>query len=503
VIAAALLVALASSSPDVERFVIAIGVNTGGGERATLRFADDDAARFYLQTHKGASRAWLLTTFDDESVRLYPTLTEMSAPPTGRELARALGEAMWLVRQASASGKKTELVFYFAGHGDVSSSGEGFLVLDDGALTKSELARQVVEASPADVNHVLLDACASFHMVARGDETAEGVVPLSPAHLTLLDAERAKADAAWRRTGVLVSTSDDASVHESPALGGGVFSFLLRSALAGAADVNGDGRVEYVEAAAFVASATARLEDPRARVDVYARAPEVRPHAALFDLATSGADAFLVVDDPGARVRLIDSRGLPFAEFHTDRAGVVLALSGEPFFVVQRGDDEAVLVPRRAGAYALSSLDFSRAPAARGRALGAHQGLFDLAYGDAFVDGFVAEGGHAPPLASSTFRVAWAEDGAPPLEIPWGLIAGAAYTGALVLAVGTVTSTIGNALSLAALEARYQATGTVDARMAIATDAWLALAATTGAMAMLSTVIGTAAFALMVLEERE
>src|SRR5207244_474936 len=97
-------------------------------------------------------------------------------------------------------------------------------------------------------------------------------------------------------------------VHESSELEGGVFSFLLRSALAGAADENGDGRVEYVEAAAFITAASATLDDPRARLAVHAEAPLQRPHVALADLARSGATKFLTVDGQApVHVRVVDA----------------------------------------------------------------------------------------------------------------------------------------------------------------------------------------------------
>lgn len=265
-----------------------------------------------------------------------------------------LGEVSWLIRKARQARRKTELVFYLAGHGDVSAGGECFVVLADGPFTRTDLDIQVVQASPADVNHVLLDACASYFMVWRSAGAKSQSVPLTPELLDVLKSPVApRSDpSAWERTGILVSTSSAAEVHESAEVGGGVFSYLLRSALSGAADVSGDGIVEHAEAAAFIAAASAAIEDPRARLKVHARAPPQSPHAALINLEESGAEHFLVLD--GRRpvhLRILDARGVPYAELYAgDARPLLIALVGNPFYIVKRGDVQAVLVPRHAGA---------------------------------------------------------------------------------------------------------------------------------------------------------
>lgn len=497
--------ARAAADDDVARYAIVIGYNGGDdGERPVLSFADDDAARFFLQVYQGSERAWLLTTFDGESARSFGAVVDQAVQPTRQELARVLGEASWLIRKRREEGRRTELVFYFAGHGDVSAGGEGFVVLADGPFTRTELDTQVVRASPAHVNHLVLDACASFHMVARGG--SDGRVKLTPA---LLDVIRGRAtpeaNAAWERTGVLVSTSDAAEVHESAGVGGGVFSYLLRSALAGAADVNRDGRVEYGEAAGFIASASSLLEDPRARLDVHARAPRQAPHAALSDLEALGAEHFLVVDTARAiHLRVLDARGVPYAELHRAAgAPLVLALVGNPFYVVQEGALEAVLVPRHAGGYALSALSWDarqeRAP--RGRDVFA--GLFTHPYGDAFLAGFLAESELAAPRPGARFDVAWAERGEPPLRVPWWPLAGTAFTAGGLLAVGAAGAALGNALAFAELQRRFHVSGTIDPALALEADAWLTGAAvlSAGALAALLAAGGLSAVALGAEEE--
>ena len=485
-----------SADAAMARVVIVVGYNGGAPDpRPVLSYADDDAARLFLQLAPTASRAWLLTTFDKESARLHPELTDVARPPTKEALAGVLGEAFWQLRRDHGRGQQTELVFAFAGHGDVDDGGRGFVVLADGAFTRDDLKAQVIAASPADLNHIIVDACSSYFFVnsrgGRGD-TDTGGVPLSPALLDVLQPTgTGELPAALRaKTGVLVSTSAAREVHESSALSAGVFSYLLRSALTGVADVDGNGHIEYGETAAFLASASASLDDPRARLSVHAEAPLQRPHASLVDLNTSGASAFLTIDEHApVHLRVLDPRGTPWAEVHASGDQPVhIALVGEPFFLVQRGDEEAVLVPRSAGAYALSSLTFNDSPMARGGAssAGSWDKLFARPFDQGFAAGFITSSSLPMPAGGALFAPAWAQAGTPATTIPVGLIGGITLGGGAVVGVGAVTATIMNQLAFQALEARFQQTGQLDQAQALEVESWrtTATSLTVGATAL-------------------
>lgn len=470
---------LSSQDTAPARFIVIVGHNGGeadprASERRPLAFADDDAARLFLQLAPGAERAYLLATFDKESARAWPELTDVARPPTREALAGVLGEVGWLARAQKKLGRATELVFAFAGHGDVTDAGEGYVVLADGPFTRADLEAQVLEPSPADVNHVLIDACSSYFMVqSRGAEHESGRVALTPALLDVLKA-KARTEAVRARTGVLVSTSSANDVHESSELQSGVFSFLLRSALAGAGDTNGDGRVEYVEAAAFIASASADLADPRARLQVHAQPPDQRPHAPLLDLARSGARHFLAV--PGAaHLRVLDARGVPYAEVNA-AAPVMLALVGNPYFIVQRDHrgqaEEAVLVPRAAGAYALTALTFEDSPRARTAGASPLAGLFRAAFEPAFVGGFLAQSAMPPPLAGPRFDVAWASSGAPPFKIPVGALGVGTLVAAGLVGVGAGVAAVGNQMAFDELRSTLDATGQLDPRKSLEVEGW-------------------------------
>lgn len=464
--------------PATERFVIAIGYNAADPDpRPTLQFADDDAARFFRLQLGAAHKAWLLTTFDRASARTYPELADIARAPSKLELMRVMGEIEWQVREAKKRGAATELIFYFAGHGSVDAAGEGYLVLADGTLTRGELQEHVVRGSPADVNHVIIDACASYFMVARDDAVAAPVA-LAPATLDVLRNDGDVDVAAWARTGILVSTSSSAAVHETPALGSGIFSYLLRSALAGAADVDGDGVIEYAEASGFVAAASAGVPDARARLDVFARSPAQRPNAALFDLRSSGATYFLDVPaDAPSRVRVLDAWGTPYAELSREPgAAARIALVGNPFYIVQVGDKEAQLAPRSPGAYALSSLDFSGAPKERGTATGLPARFMTRPFGNAYLGGFLTSSELAPPLSRSPYVVAFAEAGAPPAAPPYRAAAVGTWIGAGVAAGVATAGVIGNLATFATIDDEVRRTGVIDPSAGLQLEAWRATA---------------------------
>lgn len=482
-ITAALLpaqIADAASTAPPARVAIVIGYNGGAPDpRPALSFADDDAARLYKSLAASTARAYLLTTFDKESARLYPELTDLARDPSKESLSTVLGEAYWLLRQKKAEGKETELVFAFAGHGDVTDSGEGFVVLSDGPFTRTDLETQVIGGSPASTNHLVIDACSSYFMVsARGGEAAQSESrKLTPDVLDVLRGVGRVDEAARARTGVFVSTSSAVEVHESAALESGVFSFLLRTALAGAADTNGDGNIEYAEAAGFIASSSNSIDDPRARLSVHAEAPLRRPHAPLSSLKSSGTKHFLAIDRSGpVHVRILDAQGAPYAELHVvaggDERPLLLALVGNPFYVVQEGSREAVLVPRSAGAYALSALSFEDAERARGSSDEKFRGLFTNALDASFMRGFLSTVDMAPPKPDAPFTVAYAAAGTPASRIPVDVIGLGTLGVAGAFAIGAGVSLAGNLVAFDDLERDFEATRVVDPEKSIAVERW-------------------------------
>lgn len=297
---AAVLAATAPAAPT--RYVLALGNDapvTPG--LAPLRFADDDAARMFELLAPGAAEAILLTRFDADSQALFGPLLPVARPPTRAELEAALDRLGARLRAAQGP---TELYLYFAAHGDVEE-GQGFLHLADGRFTRTELREALTRRLPATRTHVIIDACNSYFMVAgRGPGGRREPYARPFVGTELPD-----------RVGFVVSTSSDAESHEWAALGGGIFSHEVRSALLGAADADGDGDVDYTELGAFVAAANAGVTVPRYRPAVFVRAPASALGAAVFaPNQVPGASTLRVGTVTTGRLSVTDERGFRYVD---------------------------------------------------------------------------------------------------------------------------------------------------------------------------------------------
>lgn len=244
-IPALLLSAALLAAPEPELYAIIVGYNGGrsGGDGPTLpplRFADDDAIRFH-RWFKGITpedHLWLLTE-PDETTREAPA---SARAPTRTALLEAIEEL-----KAKTAGRNARVFFIYAGHGLPGR----FLLQpesgDEAAFTGREL-RAAFSSLEAETAVLFLDACRSQSLFAeRGanDFTAE-----------VRALERA-ADSS--PLGILTAASSTQSAGEAVSLGGGYFSHVLASGLAGAADADADGTVRFGELAAFVAFNTERL----------------------------------------------------------------------------------------------------------------------------------------------------------------------------------------------------------------------------------------------------
>jgi hypothetical protein len=256
--------AAAAAEPEVARFAVVIGNNHAEGSSAqSLRYADDDAVATDRMLRDAGVHSQLLVTLDEDSRRLHPDLVPDGAPRVS-DLDRALASAEAGIRDAAAGGASTELLLFYSGHGDVDA-GEGYLVLEDGRLTRTQLYA-VLSRSPATENHVFVDACKSYFMAF---EKGPGGRRSSYASSFAGEAVPARLG----NTGFVLSTSSDHDSHEWERFQGGILSHEVRSALRGAADADGDGRITYGELGAFLATANRDIPNPRFRPDIMVRAP--------------------------------------------------------------------------------------------------------------------------------------------------------------------------------------------------------------------------------------
>jgi hypothetical protein len=221
----------------------------------------------------------------------------------------------------------------------------------------------------------------------------------------------------YPRAGVIVATSGDQETHEWSRYQAGILSHELRSGLAGAADVNGDGRIEYSELRAFLAAANARVRNPEARLEVFSRPPALDRHRPLVDLrraqANGGAARFLHFSPAVAgRYHIEDERGVRWADLHKEVGHPFdVVLSSRRNYYVRRderdSEEEAPLRTPGATRVELASLSWKpRAIASRGALDDTfRQDLYKVPFGRGFYDGYVATSGDVPVEGGEAFVV--------------------------------------------------------------------------------------------------
>jgi hypothetical protein len=395
-VAATVLVALAPSAARAEVYVLSVGYNgvpaeAGDNVRTPLSYADDDAAAFFTFASSYSREGALLTVFDAATAARYPALAARARPPTHAELLRAVSALRARVLEEEQAGGNPVVDIFYSGHGFLTADGTPALALAEGALTQRVLYDEVFAALPARTVHFFVDACHAEAVVRPRDLTAQAVDVSAAERL----AEAARTTLSrFPNVGTVIASTADAESHEWDLYGSGIFTHQLLSGLRGAADVNGDQRVEYSEMAAFLSAANREVPDPRARLKTVVVAPRLAPHAALVDLAVArqvgrlrGQMAAL-----GA-VHLEDERGNRLADLRCEpgfRIGLVLP-ADELIYLRVEGGQEAALRLRAGQVQEVAQLAFNpvstRARGAVDRML--RRGLFAAAFGPAYYRGFV------------------------------------------------------------------------------------------------------------------
>lgn len=357
-----------------------------------LAYADDDAAAVSSLLSEVAASLHLLTVMDASTQALYPKLVPLSRPPSLVSVERAVSAIATEIERDRARGDQSVVWLFFSGHGSASYRGEPALALSDGGLSRSYLYHHVLARLPATHVHLLVDACHAETIVRPRDTSAQ-VVSVDPdaANALLIRSTLA----GFPNTGAILVSSRDAQAHEWDAIGHGVFTHELLSALRGAADVNRDRLIEYSEISAFMSAANRGVDDPRARVTVSLRAPPVNRRAPLLDLSAfaPGKVSWLVgVSGGRGVVHVLDSVGRRVLTLHNaqDHEASLLLPPSPVLYVVTRGY-EARFSARAGQVVRFSDLKFTpSATRSRGfRASALERGLFAIPFGRAYYDGFI------------------------------------------------------------------------------------------------------------------
>lgn len=387
-----------------------------------LRFADDDGARYWELFSEVTSSVALLTVLDADTARIHPAAARVAQVPWMRTLRQEVERIARRVRRDNRAGLRTAFTFVYVGHGNVAKDGEGYVNLQDTRLRRQDLFREVVDRVPAGTVNLIIDACKSFFLVSRGpgdwrdDRSGRTYREEVKAFLSRATLE------AHPGVGAILSTSGDEDVHEWSAFRSGVFSHQLRSALSGAADINGDGRVEYSEVGAFIAAANRRVVHQRARLRPFVRPPPADLHAPLFDTRRGRSDLRLELGASlRGRVSLEDERGVRTLDLNK-AAGTVLrlALPSEHRYFVRHHGEEAVVPGGSRGLLTLASLE--RGPASssppRGSVDQAYRNdMFAVPLSRSFYDGYLA----MTDMPGVAFSATGLDDGAPLLPGRWSM----------------------------------------------------------------------------------
>ncbi len=367
-------------------------------KQAKLQFADDDGARYFTVLKPMAEHITLLTLLDDDTQRRFPGLAAQTRPPTRSELNEALTRINGLMKKDRAAGKRPVFFFVFTGHGQRGEAGEGSIALLGEQFTRSELFSQVIAPIQASTTHLIIDACDSYFFVNQ-----RGSLPVAAGQQVAVSQflEERSLDK-YPDVGVVLSTSSQQESHEWAAINAGVFSHEVISALLGAGDVNSDGKVEYSELRAFVAAANQQVDDPRGKVNMFARPPSRDRSAALADLTAPSTSAYLLLPSGlEGRHWVEDSHGVRLADFNKEsQRPLVLALPPGQTFFVRTALKEARLETGNEGKL-IDVAQLSWAPAgiaARGGSLDEsfREHLFERPYGPTFYGGFVSSSGELP-----------------------------------------------------------------------------------------------------------
>ena len=211
------------SAAAVRRFAIVAGANRGGAGRVPLRYAVSDAETFArLLQDLGGGRA------EDCRLLREPSVAEF------REALHSLRREIAASRELA---RRVEAILYFSGHADDQA-----VMLAAGRFSYQGIREEIGRAN-ADVNIVILDACASGAITRMKGGSKQPAFLVNPSANT-------------KGYAFLTSSSENETAQESDRIRASFFTYYLNAALRGAADSNADGRVSLNEAYEFTYNET-------------------------------------------------------------------------------------------------------------------------------------------------------------------------------------------------------------------------------------------------------
>lgn len=309
----------------------------------TLRYADDDAVRFYGLLSTASDHAVLLADMDADTRRRHSSLAARAEPPTPSAFSRAVRDIQRRVKDDLTAGRRPVVFLTYSGHGSDDERG-AFLTLSGGTLTRATLLEDTLAGFAGAEVHLFIDACNAGAMVAsRGafdKEVDVATVKITPSAADAILRDDGARVGALPQVGAFLAAAPSTEAHEWTRVESGVFTHEILSGLYGAADVNGDLRIEYGELHAFITAANSGVSDPRARPQMMVRPPDGNANAVLLDLSTLRDVRWLVGDAAG------------LGHFHVELS------NGQRLFDAHlaQGARHALALPRSSDAFVVSSL---------------------------------------------------------------------------------------------------------------------------------------------------
>ena len=423
-VASAAVNAPAAGPPIRHREAVIVGFNRSPRlALEPLRYADDDAIKLAAMIELVFDRVTTLVEPDEETARLYPAVA--AARPTREATLAAIAAAKQRIEQALQAGQGGELLVAYSGHGDVDREGRGLVYLADGALSQRDLAAAIGDATDRYRVTLLVDACNAALLVGvRGSGSYRDRVAIEPRDHEVEQLAKA---------GLILSTSGRAEVHEWGLLLSGIFSYEVRSALLGAADLDDDRRITFAELGAFVAAANARIANPIARLAPTIRGPDGRDDEVVIDLTAARAPAFArVAAEVVGHTYVQDSALVRYADFNKTAAQSfwLMLVRDQPYAVVWGGAEHSLVVAD-AHMATLGAAQPAASVAQRGMLHDyLERNLFETAFDRAFAERFWQHRNEPPaPVGLSvaeTARLVLA-----PYLLPFGVGAGLATLGGI------------------------------------------------------------------------
>ena len=323
-----LFVAAPIHAQTTKRFAIVVGHNQPDDNTLpVLRYADDDAiATHRLLTEAGVS-SQLLVVPDRDTLQLHSIRAQ---PPTWKNLQWTVQHTNKEITKARKQGLRTELLFFYSGHGGVAN-GQGYVLLANERLYRERLYQQVLKTSRAHRNHVIVDACKSYFLAfSKGPGGKRRTFGRSFAQQAL--------PSKLKNTGFILSTSSDRDSHEWERFQAGVFSYEVRSGLRGAADANADGNVTYAELGAFLKTANKNIPNAQFRPQFTVRPPGKTSNLSQSILRWTNKDNTLHVDTTLGHIYVETALGERIMDAHpADGTTLVLHIpESRPQFVRTR-----------------------------------------------------------------------------------------------------------------------------------------------------------------------